>query len=415
MKYYNGSLSSEGDISTENHNNKSKKAWKLFECLANALLHLHSNKIIHRDLKPQNIFIDSINNEYVIGDLGIAHFSDEKFERESKTNPSERMANFRFSAPEQIDSKDPVLASSDIYSLGQVLYWYLTGSTVRGLDMAPISDSNSPDKLKDLEKIIRKCLINDPSKRFQSVSEIWGYLKELEEAERHDYWPALYAFDEAIRRSMPKIKGVLETNNIKIINRFFNNFQEDCNLDSFWYANLEGGDNTFTGIEYISESNYLFCGVKEVNVSKLIVYRDPDYSYKNFFILLLEPSPPFELVDDEGKPVIRDVDPESSRDYATLWRNRYISCGETDNGYYEFEGKIVKVDCESFKVRMRHLEKYAYIVVPKGTATARMIDRTPTKRLLERVVTAESIKDDSLRTYMNETRSHHSSEITMYN
>lgn len=415
MKYYDGTLKSEGSIDESDQNEKSSKAWELFKCLANGLLHLHSNQIIHRDIKPENIFFDDNSKQYVIGDLGIAHFSDDKFERESKTKPSERMANFGFSAPEQIDSKGAVAASCDIYSLGQVLYWYLTGSTIRGLDMPPISNSNSPNELKHLELIIKKCLINEPSKRFQSVSEISEYLKELKKPKRHDYWPALHSFDDSIRRSMPKIRGCLETSDVKIINRFFNNFQESCDADDFWYMSVEGGDNTFTGISHISDSNYLFCGMTEVNISKLLVYRDSHYPYKNFFILLLEPSSPFEIVDDKGNSVEREINSESKRDYATLWNGRYIDSLETDNGYYEFQGEILEVDRETFKDRIRHLEQYAYIVVPKGTATARMMDRTPTERFLERVVKAGIVEDESLNTYMNDTRAHHSSEITMYN
>lgn len=415
MKFYDGTLGSEGTISTADFDDKSEKAWLLFVCLANGLCHLHTNKIIHRDLKPQNVFFDSTVNEYVIGDLGIAHFSDEKFERESKTKPSERMANFGFSAPEQINSKDSVQASCDIYSLSQVLYWYLTGSTIRGLEMAPVSSSNSPNELKYLDKIIKKCLINDPLKRFQSISEISEYLKELKKPTRHDYWPALHSFDDSIRRSLPKIKDILEVDNVNIINRFFDNFHTDCNFNDFWYMNLDGGDNTFTGIEHISDSNYLFCRITEINISKLLVFRDSGYPYKNFFILVLEPSSPFELVDDEGNLIARELHPESSRDYATLWNDKYIDCDETDNGYYEYKGDVLTVDSESFKDRIRHLGKYAYIVVPKGSATACMMDRTPTKRFLERVVNAGTIEEDSLKTYINETSPHHSEEITMYN
>ena len=178
---------------------------------------------------------------------------------------------------------------------------------------------------------------------------------------------------------------------------------------------VEGGDNTFTGIKHISDSNYLFCGLTEVNLSKLLVYRDSHYPYKNFFILLLEPSSPFELVDDKGNAVEREIDSESKLDYATLWNGRYIDSLDTDNGYYEFQGKVIEVKGESFKDRIRHIEKYAYIVVPKGTATACMMDRTPTERFLERVVKAGTVEEDSLKIYMNKTRSHHSSEITMYN
>ncbi|MEE3652926.1 MULTISPECIES: serine/threonine protein kinase [unclassified Brenneria] len=415
MKYYDSTLGSKGTISSAHSEEKTEEAWALFLCLANALCHLHTNKIIHRDIKPQNVFFDSIDNEYVIGDLGIAHFSDDKFDRESKTKPSERMANFGFSAPEQINSKGTVQASCDIYSMGQVLYWYLTGSTIRGLEMAPLSNSDSPDNLRHLELIIKKCLINDPSKRFQSISEISQYLKDLKKPARYDYWPVLHSFDETIRRSMPKIKDLLEIKDINVINRFFNNFREDCNPEDFWYMSLEGGDNTFTGVEHISESSYLFCGMIEVNISKLLVYRDSGYPYKNFFILLLEPSSPFELINDKGNSIKREINKECSQDYATLWNERYIDYKETENGYYEFNGEVLRVDSDLFKDRIRHLKKYAYIVVPKGTATACMVDRTPTERFLERVVNTGTIEKDSLRSYKNETQSHHSPEITMYN
>lgn len=415
MKYYDGTLSSEGVISENDDDARSEKAWKLFSCLASALAHLHSHKIIHRDLKPQNIFFDSNANEYVVGDLGIAHFSDEKFERDSKTKPSERMANFGFSAPEQINSKVPVQASCDIYSLGQVIYWYLTGNTIRGLEMPPIANTNSPDKLKHLNLIVRKCLSNAPSRRFQSISEISEYLIELKEPIRHDYWPALLAFDNSIRRSIPKIKDILEITDTKIIIRFLHNFQEDCSADDFWYMDSEGGDNELTGIEHISGSNYLFCKITEINLSKLLVYRDAHYPYKNFFVLLLEPSLPFDLVDNEGQAVSRELSTERKMDYATLWAGKYIDSNETDNGYYEHNGDVLKVDQNSFKDRIRHLEKYAYIVVPKGTATARMLDRTPTERFLKRVINAGTIEASSLTTYKSETQSHHSSDITMYN
>lgn len=281
--------------------------------------------------------------------------------------------------------------------------------------MPPISNSNSPDELKHLELIIKKCLINEPLQRFQTISELSEYLKELRKPKSHDYWPALHSFDDSIRRSMPKIRGYLETSDVRIIRRFFNNFQESCNADDFWFMSVEGGDNTFTGIEHISDSNYLFCGSREVNLSKLIVYRDSHYPYKNFFILLLEPSSPFELVDDNGNAVEREIGPQCKLDYATLWNGRYIDSLETDNSYYEFQGEVLKVNRDSFQDRTRHIERYAYIVVPKGTATACMMDRTPTERFLGRVVKAGAVEEDSLKTYMNETRSHHSSEITMYN
>lgn len=158
MRYYQGTLNSIGDVTSESDEVKGEKGWKLFCGLANALNHLHNNKIIHRDVKPQNIFFDEEIDKYVLGDLGIAHFSAEQFPKESRTKPSEKLANFSFSAPEQIDSKNPPRETYDIYSMGQVLQWYLTGALIRGLGRPQLSTLESPKKLQWLDSIIEKCL-----------------------------------------------------------------------------------------------------------------------------------------------------------------------------------------------------------------------------------------------------------------
>ncbi len=415
MKHYQGTLSSEGCIKELDEKERSEKAWKLFYCLASALSHLHSNHIIHRDLKPQNIFNDAKTEEYVLGDLGIAHFSDIKFQKESKTKPSDRMANFGFSAPEQINSKNPVTAASDIYSLGQVIHWYLTEQTIRGLGSVNLSKEGSPEKLKWLDAILEKCLKNEPSARFQSIDEITDFIQSLKKPPRHDYWPSLHKFDDVIRRSFPKIKGIIETSDANKIDRFISNFKSDCSLNDFWYMSVDGGDNTCGNIEKISDNKWLFCNELELELAKLIVYQDYSYPYKDFFIFLIDSSEPFDIVDEMGNPIKRDISSDSKYDYATFWNKKYIDSNETSNGYYESNGEVIRVDNESFSDRLRYLKKYAYIIVPKGTATAVMNDRTPTERFLKSVVQSGKVEDDSLRKYLDETRNFHSSEITMWN
>lgn len=414
MKYYSKILSSLGNVASKDEEYKSQNCWKLFNELAQALRHLHGNSIIHRDVKPQNIFFDSELDGFVLGDLGIAHFSKEKFPKESRTKPSEKLANYSYSAPEQIDSKNPANETNDIYSLGQVLQWYLTGTTIRGLGRPRISNSESPDKLKWLDSIIERCIRNDPKDRFQSIAEIATYVKELKNPPKN-YWNALHAFDDVIRRSFPKIRKVLATSDRTYIERFLFNFHSLCNPDDFWYMNMKGGDNAYQQITPIYDSKWLFCGEEELEINKLIVYRDDGYPYKNFFVLLISPSKPFDIVDSKGNKLQRDISPESDSDYAVYWNDKYIECYETLNGYFEFDGNVIAVDRDSFSDRMRHLKEYAYIVVPLGTATAVMTDRTPTEEFLKTIVENSEITDSSLKAYLNATRQHHSWEITQYN
>lgn len=414
MKCYDNALSALGNIASKTEEQKSESGWKLFKELIQALHHLHANSIIHRDLKPQNIFFDSEIDSYVLGDLGIAHFSKNKFAKESKTKPSEKLANYSYSAPEQINSKKPPHQTSDIYSLGQVLQWYLTGTTIRGLGRTRISNSKSPQKLQWLDSIIEKSIRNDPKDRFQSIDEIVTYVKKLKNPPRN-YWKALHAFDDVIRRSFPKIKKLITTSETFYIERFLSNFNSLCNPDDFWYMNIKGGDNTYQPIMPIDGNKWLFCDEEELEITKLFVYRDYGYPYKNFFVLLISPSEPFDIVDSAGGKILRDISIESEMDFAVFWNGKYIDANETQNGYFEFEGKVISVDRDAFRDRMRHLKKYAYIVVPQGTATAIMVDRRPTEEFLTSIVEKSEISDLALKTYLDATRQHHSREITQYN
>lgn len=105
--------------------------WKLFEFLLKSFQSIHEQGILHRDLKPENILVDDQEN-YYLGDFGIAYYEKEEFPIDNKTRKGERLANVTFSAPEQINNQYEVTKASDIYSIGQMLYWYIFGKINRG-------------------------------------------------------------------------------------------------------------------------------------------------------------------------------------------------------------------------------------------------------------------------------------------
>src|SRR5579859_5357401 len=89
--------------------------------MAAALQHAHDEKIIHRDIKPENMLLGH-NDELLLGDFGIAVVA-----HSSRTQSMRGVAGtVAYMAPEQLQGK-PVYAS-DQYSLGVVVYEWLSGS-----------------------------------------------------------------------------------------------------------------------------------------------------------------------------------------------------------------------------------------------------------------------------------------------
>lgn len=95
----------------------------LFLKVCAAVAYAHRNLVVHRDIKPSNIVINS-DGEPKLLDFGLA----KAFEIDN-TNTQTAVLAFTpaYASPEQIGGR-AITTSSDIYSLGVVLYELLTGS-----------------------------------------------------------------------------------------------------------------------------------------------------------------------------------------------------------------------------------------------------------------------------------------------
>jgi eukaryotic-like serine/threonine-protein kinase len=123
-----------------------------------ALAEAHEKGIIHRDLKPGNIMIVKSGGIKVL-DFGLA-----KSERDDTLTASRRvMGTPAYMAPEQREGQ-PTDARSDIYSFGCVLYEMLTG--------ARVGSNGRRLPSRKLQRIVGRCLEQDPSRRWQSVAEL---------------------------------------------------------------------------------------------------------------------------------------------------------------------------------------------------------------------------------------------------
>ena len=135
--------------------------------IVEALEEAHKHGIIHRDLKPGNILLTGRGVKVL--DFGLAKQSRAGPQEDDETQTSELtraggvMGTPAYMAPEQWQGK-PADARSDIYAFGCVLYELLTGERA-GRERTPV-------KPAALEAIVRKCLADDPARRFQSAAEL---------------------------------------------------------------------------------------------------------------------------------------------------------------------------------------------------------------------------------------------------
>ncbi len=86
------------------------------------------------------------------------------------------MANIEFSAPEQINNQYDVTSAADIYSMAQVMYWYVFGTINRGTGAKCISQEYKWKNAYIYDQVISKSLRNDPSERFQSIDDIKDFI-----------------------------------------------------------------------------------------------------------------------------------------------------------------------------------------------------------------------------------------------
>ena len=128
-------------------------------CAVLRRLHNQDPPVIHRDIKPQNVVLTDTGEVFLI-DFGISRRYD------SAAGEDTVFAGTRgFAAPEQYGFAQTD-CRSDIFSLGVLLCWLMTGQTQLGEASAG-----------GLERCIRRCTAFDPKDRYQSVDAVAAALR----------------------------------------------------------------------------------------------------------------------------------------------------------------------------------------------------------------------------------------------
>lgn len=153
--------------------------------LADALQHAHSHNIIHCDIKPQNILIDK-NMNPKIADFGIAKMVTNQTMVYSKSV----MGSVHYISPEQACG-GKITASSDVYSLGIVLFEMLTGQVpymgTTAVSVAMMHVEKPVPQLKDfmekvpdgMQEIMNKALAKRCEDRYANAGQLRRDLMNL--------------------------------------------------------------------------------------------------------------------------------------------------------------------------------------------------------------------------------------------
>ena len=148
-----------------------------------ALRFAHRHGIIHRDIKPHNILI---GERLKVTDFGIARAGASQM-----TEAGSIMGTAQYLSPEQARGA-PVTASSDLYSVGIVLYEMLTGKVpftgdsaieiaMKHLNEAPKPPSKIRPEIPDeLDAVVLRALAKNPEDRYQTAEEFSEDLHRVE-------------------------------------------------------------------------------------------------------------------------------------------------------------------------------------------------------------------------------------------
>jgi eukaryotic-like serine/threonine-protein kinase len=184
---------------------------KLIRAVAEAVEYAHAHGVIHRDLKPSNIFVREDGSVRLL-DFGISKQLDPEGRPLGPTRTAFRSLTLAYASPEQIRG-EPASKSTDVYSLGVVLYELLTGrlpfdlagrTLAEAEQMIATEEPPNPSEIArrrgdrlawaDLDALCCTAMHKDPNRRYSSCAalarDIDHFLAHERLEARPHWWPS---------------------------------------------------------------------------------------------------------------------------------------------------------------------------------------------------------------------------------
>lgn len=215
----------------------------IFVGLVKALREAHKNGVIHRDVKPENILFAEGSRSPVLCDFGIARIPTELQETLVVTQPTSRMANFSYAAPEQ--------KSGDVRNVGLQADLYAAGLILNEMFTHEVPASQGYKKISEvvpsyafLDAIVESLFQQDPSRRPRSAEEVLTDLKVRMENNQNSI--AVRELSKEVEIA-PARKPVLS-----VVNKTYSNskllFEFNEDVPQEWLAILNRGSFSHTSM-----------------------------------------------------------------------------------------------------------------------------------------------------------------------
>jgi serine/threonine-protein kinase len=168
--------------------------------LCGALAEAHAIGLIHRDIKPGNVIVcerGGLHDVAKLLDFGLVLAQGPGQVGDRLTQDGAIAGTPAYVSPEQAGGQELLDARSDVYSVGALAYYLLTGkppfadrSAIKMLaahlyEQPDAVSRRRPDVSADLEAVVLRCLAKAPADRFQDAA---GLESALAECQRGGFW-----------------------------------------------------------------------------------------------------------------------------------------------------------------------------------------------------------------------------------
>ncbi|MFO0614928.1 MAG: protein kinase [Polyangiaceae bacterium] len=182
------------------------EARSLFAQLGHALAAAHRAGVVHRDLKPENIFVArprqlGVAHKVKVLDFGLAKVLAES--QRARTGMAQMLGTPRYMSPEQAGGGKPITPRSDVWALGLIVFFTLTGrsywltgigatpGTIHTLlreiliDALPVASSRAAELQiaqflpPQFDAWFARCVARDPDQRFADATQAHAALDSL--------------------------------------------------------------------------------------------------------------------------------------------------------------------------------------------------------------------------------------------